>query len=282
MMELHELHLPTNHREVVSRFLAACQADDRIVAAFLGGSYATNHADIYSDLDLYFVTTDSSYQEFPTEKEYFVRQLGVPLFLTDFGNLHGSFFILSNGAEGEIWFGRESDFTNIHSGAYIVLLDKNNILAGQVFSTPTAELSEQRELLRRQIDGFWHELSHFIKAMGRQQLWFAYGQIEVMRRMCVLLARLKYNFSDPYLDENEPYFKIEHALPIETLSPLQSTFCPMEYAAMLQTAKVICRFYQDIAPALAKVHELSYQPDLERMLIKQLRDLPQFPSSLNH
>ena len=37
---------------------AACQQDDRIVAAFLGGSYVTGTADDYSDLDLYLLTTD--------------------------------------------------------------------------------------------------------------------------------------------------------------------------------------------------------------------------------
>ena len=48
-MDLHEIHLPDNHRDVVSRFLAACQADERIVAAFLGGSYAKDKTDKFSE-----------------------------------------------------------------------------------------------------------------------------------------------------------------------------------------------------------------------------------------
>ena len=279
-MDIHELHLPENHRETASRFVAACQADDRIVAAFLGGSYASEDADKFSDLDLYFVTTDESYEDFLLEKERFVHQLGEPFFLEDFGVPHGYCFMLSNTTEGEFWFGSESHFKNIYSGPYKVLLDKKNILVGEAFPAPIADQNKQLEVLQRQIDWFWHELSHFIKAMGRNQLWFAYGQIETMRRMCTRLARLKHNFSDAYLEEDEPYFKIEQSLPIEDLSPLQITFCSMKYDAMLEAAFVLCRFYQDTAPELAKAHHLSYETDLERTWISQLKELSQASSAL--
>jgi hypothetical protein len=103
-------------------------------------------------------------------------------------------------------------------------------------------------------------------------LWFAYGQIEVMRQICVILARLDNNFSDPYIGD-EPYFKLENALDVELLSPLQTTFCPMEYAAMLEAAFVLVDFYRNVAPKLAKMHDIQYQPDLERIMLGQLEDL---------
>ncbi len=272
-MDFHEIQLPDNHQDIVGRFSAACQADDRIVAAFLGGSYANGKADKFSDLDLFFITTDEAYKDFLVEREIFIRLLGEPLFLEDFGLTHGYCFIFSNAAEGDIWFHRESKFKDTYSGPYTVLLDKKGILAGEVFPAHIADQAKQIELLRQQIDWFWHELAHFIKAMGRRQLWFAYGQIEAMRQICVVLARLRYNFLDAYVGGGEPYFKIEQAMPIEELSPLQTTFCAMEYDAMLQVALVICRFYQDVAPSLAEAYNLTYQTDLERMLISQLEAL---------
>ena len=48
----------------MNRFVAACQADERVVAAFLGGSYARGTADAYSDLDLCLITTDEAYEDF--------------------------------------------------------------------------------------------------------------------------------------------------------------------------------------------------------------------------
>src|SRR5215210_3540370 len=123
------MQLPDHYQDVVDRFIAACQADERIVAAFLGGSW----------------------------------------FLEDFGAPHGYFVFFSNGADCEIWFGRESKFHNIHGGPYRVLLDKKGILAGEVFPIHVADPAKQTEILRQQLDWFWHELSHFIKAMGRRQ-----------------------------------------------------------------------------------------------------------------
>ena len=271
-MDSHEIGLPVNHQEVLDNFMAACQADERIVAAFLGGSYARGAADKYSDLDLYFITTDEAYADFLARREHFISLLGEPLFLEDFGLPHGYLFILANGTEGEVWFGRESSFIKLHAGPIKVLLDKKACLEGQVFSRHVADPAAQIETLRQQSDWFWHELAHFIKAMGRRQLWFAYGQIEAMRELCVNLARLSYDFSDDYVGD-EPYFKVEQALPIEQLAPLQKTFCPLEYEAMVQAALVICRFYQEVAPNLAKAHDLTYQSDLEQMMISQLQEL---------
>jgi hypothetical protein len=43
--------------------------------------------------------------------------------------------------------------------------------------------------------------------------------------------------------------------------------------AMLQAALVICRSYYCIAPSLAQAHDLTYQTELERMIIGQLKEL---------
>lgn len=269
----NDLPMPQNHQDFLARFKAVCQADERIVAAFLGGSYAKGRTDQYSDLDLFFITTDEAYEEFLATRESFIRLLGEPLSLEDFGLPYGYLIIYSDGTEADIFFGRESQYKDLHAGPYRVLLDKKGFLTGKAFPVPAADQTKQMEILRRQIDWFWHDLSHLIKAMGRRQLWFAYGELEVLRKYCVILARLRYNFSDPYLAEEEPYFKIEEFLPAEQLAPLEKTICPLEYNAMLQAALVIFRFYQDMAPTLAGAHGLTYQVGLENMMKRQLDEL---------
>ncbi len=271
-MDIHELHMPENHRDVLDRFIATCQKDERILAAFLGGSYANDKADKFSDLDFFFITTDEAYDEFLNEREKFVRLLGEPLFLEDFGVKHGILFILSNGTEGEVWFGSESSYKGIYWGATKTLVDKKRILNGEVFPMRPADPTRQVEMLRQQIDWFWHDLSHFIKAMGRNQLWFAYGELEVIRHVCVVLARLKYNFSDADAGK-EPYFKIERFLPAEELVPLNGTCCPLEYHAMLQAGRDIFLYYQSVAPKLAKEHGIPYKVALEQMMRSQFEEL---------
>jgi predicted nucleotidyltransferase len=261
-----------NHQTVLDRFVAACRADERVVAAFLGGSYARGAADEFSDLDLYLITTDEAFKEFNAAGAGFIQQLGEPVFRENFDIPGTLFFVFADGTEGELGFGRASDFTRLHSGPYLILVDKQNILAGAEFRGAEPALDEQRERLRRTISGFWHDLSHFCTALGRGQLWWAHGQLDELRHICVKLARFKSNFFDDEADE-EAYFKVEKAVSEEQLAPLQTTFCPLEREAMLQAAFAILRYYQEIAPRLAQEHGIVYSTRLEEIMVERLERL---------
>ena len=126
--------------------------------------------------------------------------------------------------------------------------------------------------MRQQIYWFWHDFSHFTKALGRGQLWFAYGELEVLRGCCVNLARLRHNFADAGVGE-EPYFKIEEAIPVEQLEPLLATFCPMEPDAMRQVGHVMLRFYRETVSSLAITHGIPYPAELERLMIDRFEKL---------
>jgi predicted nucleotidyltransferase len=260
---------PHNHQDIINRFVAACQADERIVAATLYGSYARGAADAYSDLDLGLLTTDEAYEDFLAGRETFIRLLGEPLFLEDFDLPHIVFFVFPDGTEVELSFGRESQLQHNHGGPYQVLLDKKNILTEAVFPRRHPTQAESHETLRRLVYWFWHDLSHFIAALGRGQLWWAYGQLEALRRYCVNLVRLRHNFAV----EADGYDKVEQALPVDQLSPLQATCCPLEPRAMLQAALVIVRFYQEAAPFLARTHGIPYPAALDRVMSERLEKL---------
>jgi predicted nucleotidyltransferase len=261
--------LPPTHQTLLNRFVALCQADERILAAFLGGSYARGNADAYSDIDLGLITTDESYADFTAELASFVKRLGEPAFLEDFDSEGIIFFIFPDGTECELVVGHASDFLHIHSGPHQVLLDKTGILNSVSFPAPEADPDKQQEALRRLIYWFWHDLSHFITAMGRNQLWWAYGQLDELRGMCVNLARLHHNFSAQAIG----YEKIEKDLPLELLTPLQPTFCPMERGAMLQAGLTMAQFYKDRAIPLADAHGIPYPYDLEQVMMARLKAL---------
>jgi predicted nucleotidyltransferase len=255
-----------SHQAVIDRFTAACQADERIVAAFLGGSYARGAADAYSDLDLYLITTDGTYEDFYDRREQFMRQLGEPVFLESFDLPNIIFYVFADGAEGELGLGREGDFHHLHGGPHRVLVDKTGILANAIFPWEKVDPTEQVETLRRQIYWFWHDLSHFITAMGRGQLYWAHGQIDVLRQICVNLARLRHDFSAAA----NGYEKVEKVLPIAQLAPLQATYCPLEQEAMRQAGLALVRFYQELARPLAEAHGIAYPERLERVTVGRL------------
>jgi predicted nucleotidyltransferase len=61
---------------IIDRCVAACQADPRVVAAVLSGSYARGTADSHSDIDLAVITTDRVFGEFLGRRTEFLHLLG--------------------------------------------------------------------------------------------------------------------------------------------------------------------------------------------------------------
>ena len=275
----YSVNLYSRHQTFVDRFVQACQLDDRVVAACLIGSYAKGKADQFSDIDLMVITTDSAFEEFCQQRESFLRSLGDLAFLEDFGLPDIAFVMYGDGAEGELYFGSEGRLEQLYDAPFRVLLDKKNILSGANYTLAGKEIdpSKQKEFLHRNISDFWHEMSHFTTAMGRGQFWWARGQMEALRSICVTLARLQNDFSDTDIG-NEPYFKIENCMPVEKLAPLQRTFCPMERDAMLQSVQDILSFYVETARSLAKVHNIPYPESLESVMKIRLKNLQANPA----
>jgi hypothetical protein len=271
-MRSNEIAFRPHHQTVVDRFVLACRSDDRVAAAFLSGSYARGAADEFSDLDLNLVATDAGFPDVICHREDFVRWLGEPVFIEDFGNPHTTLYILSNGTEGELAFGREGDFEQIAHGDFKVLVDKEGILSGAVLAGDPVDPAGQTEDLSRLIAWFWHDFSHFATALGRGKLWWAHGQLEEIRRICVGLARLRHNFSD--LDAaGEAYFKVEESMPVEQLEGLRSTVCSLDQKEMLEAGFAVLAFYRETATALGIAHGLEYPHALDRIMTGRLESL---------
>lgn len=266
------MQLQPNHQVMMDRFITACQADERVAAALLVGSYVKGLADEHSDLDFYLIIIEDAYKDFIADHSAFIQGLGEPLFIEDFDLQDIVFLIFPDGSEVEVSFGRESQLSQILNEPFKVLLDKKNFMAGITPSERQIDHEEQTEKLRRLIYWFWHELSHFTTALARKQLWWAHGQLGALRLYCINLVRLQNNFLDTEIGE-EGYFKIEKAIPVEQLSALKSTSCPMEENAMLESAFIIVRFFRDVATGLAKKHGIIYPEGLDKVMVEKLEKL---------
>jgi hypothetical protein len=248
--------------------VGACSADQRIAAAFLGGSHARDEADAYSDIDLCVVATDESYEDVRDGRIALIERLGEPLFVEDFGT-DTVFFILADGTEGELSVGRAGALDEIEAGPHRTLFDRQGILDDISFPQEAVEPAAQDAALREAISWFWHELSHFIVAIGRDQPWWAAGQLEALRDHCVNLVRIEQGAPAG----EEPYEKLDTMIRTTELSPLTATFVPMERQAMLGAALEIVRFFQKRAPHVAEAHEVDYPIELERLMVHRLDDL---------
>jgi predicted nucleotidyltransferase len=146
----------TEQHTLLHRFVSTCEKDERIVAAFLGGSLVTEKADEWSDVDIYLITTEDGYDSFFAERQAFVRGLGEPVFLEDFNDFGFDMvlFTFPDGTEGELALARESRFEHIHGGPYEVLVDKKGVLAGKTFPLYQPGEEAQRSTLRQLIYSF--------------------------------------------------------------------------------------------------------------------------------
>lgn len=256
---------------LLQRFLTACDDDSRVVAAFLGGSFARGKADEWSDLDIYLITTDEAYDDFFAQRQAFMQRLGTPAFLEDFNEFGFDMvlFTFADGVEGELSMARENKFDHIHGGPYKVLVDKKGLLDGKTFPMYKLTETEQRQTLYHVIYWFWEHVSHFVTAMRREQIWTAYGSLDEMRMKCLKLARLGHDFTA----EHTAYSNVEQIVPEEELLALKPSCCPLEAGAMLEAARTLVQVYQRIAPPLAARHAITYPADLERVVLGRLSKL---------
>ncbi len=268
-MDAPDVMLPPRERALVERFVALCRDDPRVLAAALAGSHARGAADAHSDLDLDVVTTDADHQAFCADAGAFLGWLGEPLFLEDFDLPGIVFFIFEGGAEGELAIGRAGDLTRLHAGPYRVLLDKTGNLTGAELPWPAVGPADQLETLRRLVHWFWHDLSHFVTAMARGQLWWARAQLDELRRYCVNLLRLQQSFDLGA----EGYEKVDLVVPAERLSPLRATYCGLEYGPMLGAGRSTVGVFREIAPLMAQAHGIRYPVELERLMTERLDGL---------
>lgn len=251
---------------VLARLVEACRDDRRTVAAFLGGSLARGEADEHSDIDVSVIVADDAYAEVVSDKEAFVRTLGEPLFLEDFGIEDVAFVILDDGTDLELHFVRAGDLHTVRSGSHRVLLDEEGILEGLEFPPPEIDREAQVDQLRQIVTWFWHDLEHFTTAIARGQLWWAAGQLEQLRHSCVSLVRIEQGV----VVEDEPYWKLDVEISTDALDALRETFAPIEREALLRAGRDVVSFFRRRAPAVAHTHGLEYPTALDELVGSRL------------
>jgi hypothetical protein len=257
-----------SQKRVIESFATVCEQDERIVAAFVGGSFATGTADAFSDVDLYAIVRTDAYDGFLTTHRAFVARFGEPVFLEHFDGFGFDMFvfILDDGVQGELGIARPDHFVHIHGGPYRTLVDKEGLLEGVVFPWQGPSDKEQLTILRDQTQWFWRDVALYSVAMARQRLWTAAGYLASMRRRCVDLARLGEDFG-AWADG---YEKLEDAVPGEVLSDLEGSFPVFELGALAKAADCLIAFYRQIAPELARTHGIEYPRSLEAVVLREL------------
>lgn len=254
---------------LLERFAEACRADNRVVASYLTGSHATGTADAHSDVDLCVVAADGLRDAVWADRAALVRALGEPLQIEDFDGHDTVFFFLADGTDGELTVTDVGAMAQSSRGRHRAVHDPDDILAGVAFVGSEPDPDDQVEQLRRCVQWFWHDMAHFAAAMGREQTWWAAGQLNALRGYCANLARLRADFTG-HVDE---FDKLDTAVPAADLAPLASTYVPLDPLQMLVAARTMADYYQEVVPDLAAAHGIPYPTELQALMRARLHAL---------
>ena len=257
--------------KIIELFAAACGRDDRVAAAFVGGSFATGKADAFSDLDLYAIIRAKDYEEFLAGHVDFFDQFSNPVFLEHFDGFGFDMFvfIFEDGTQGELSLARPDRFSHIHGGPFRVLLDKDGLLDGAEFPWQRPSASQQKDQLEKHLNWFWRDLSLFVVAINRDQLWTAVGYLESMRLRCINLARIDQDFSS----WADGYEKLESVVPDSKLAAVKASYPSFKRASIIKAAESLISYYQQNAPALAQKHDVAYPFKVEQVVMREFSKL---------
>ena len=250
---------------LIDRLVARAEADERIRALLLYGSHAAGTADEHSDVDIGVVVAKEGFEELIGARDEIVGAAGSALLVFDFGDPTNVHVILEDGTALELIFARESELA--FEGPYRALLDKDGVAERAASRHPEASEPLAAEEVERRIHGFWHDVEHLATALGRGETWWAYGQLDELRRMVIGLARLEADLPP----EDEAYWKADRTLPADLLARLSHTVAPLEPGPIRDGALELLEVYREIASALAAWHGVSYPEELDHLLTDRLR-----------
>jgi predicted nucleotidyltransferase len=247
---------PEPQRSALRAFVSAAREDERIAAAFIGGSFASGSWDAHSDLDLYVVVEEDAYDAFFADRREFVGRLGALLLAEDFNGFGFDMlvFLTDAGAEGELGIGRRSGFGEMHGGPYIAVKDAGGVLPAEFPMVGPSD--EQRAAsLRRTVAWFWRHLALFATAAARGRTWSAFTYLDAARREAFdLVWLLERPEGWP-----EAYEKAELHLDAATLDVLARTVTPLDLDAMRSAARALAAFVADRAPDQVATRDLGRQ-----------------------
>ena len=225
-MEAHDIE------PLIDRLVTVCEPDERVVALLVYGSRAAGDADRFSDLDIGLITTDAAHDDVIAHLGELVRAVGEPLFCEDFGDHSNLHVIYADGAALELFVAAEWELSI--DGPHRVLFDKTGVVEralGRPGNKPDPDAAQ--EDVRRLVVWFWHDVEHIVTAIGRGQTWWAYGQLDELRRICLNLARLSEGGA---VEPSEAYWKVDEAVSAKRLATMEDTVSSLEAGQMLDAA----------------------------------------------
>lgn len=260
---------PEPVRTALDRFRERLEAEARVVAAFIGGSFVTGTWDEHSDLDLYLIVEDTDYDDVFAGRRAFIDAMGEVVLAEDFSGFGFDMviFMLASGVEGELAFGRSSDFSHLHGGPFAVLVDRAGLLEGRNFDYDRPNEDQRRRSIARTVAWFWRNLSLFATAAARGRPWTAYGYLEQARHEALDLVW----WIDAPRSWPGGFEKLEDNVDPDLAGPIESTLVGLDLEGQRAAAIALAGFVAEHGREACLSAGVDYPDGLEDTVRLRLR-----------
>ncbi len=254
-------------RRMIERARSVVADDDRILAAWLVGSFATGEADLYSDVDLHCLITDESVEEFRTTWPETAAEIAGPLaFADNLGSLIGGLVLTTDWWHLDLILHPRSEFDPHDVRGLRPLYDATgDLLPADV--VPRAPNDGPPHFPVKVVTLFLYFLGNLTVTFGRDELLVAHGGLTALRDLLIELMLAERGVRrvggnkrlNPFLSDEQRTF-------LETIPAAATT--PADITA---TARVISREFIRRGKLLAERTGATWPTALEDAAIAHLR-----------
>lgn len=246
-------------KAILKRILEVLGSDNRVRAFFIGGSFATEKADRYSDLDLYILVDDKQYESFIKDRLEMAQQVAPVLFYGDVvHDFHLFIVIFENMMKADLGIAPASKFIHIHTGPFKVLLDRDKLLSDISFTkeVPIQDLKRELEAITQ---WFWYDIFVITSELCKGDLWTSHLVIERARTKLANLIRIR------CLPQHEPmgYNKLGRHIKSRELAPLMKTFYTFNKKKMSDAVNTLVKIFEKEARFLCRKYRIPYPQHLQ-------------------
>jgi predicted nucleotidyltransferase len=254
------LDLLSAHRVLLERAMNYFQGDDRVVGMILGGSLAHGTADFYSDVDLYIVARDESFEAVFDERDVAAEALGSHLFRFAVDPItRGSqdYYVAYRGPiKFDFMYYRESEV--VPGPKWIgcpALKDTTGLVNDVLTRSRDLPPPPTQEVLLHLNQKFWTWCWYVFGKIMRGELWEALDGLHTVRRDA-LLPMLDWTSGRPH----EGYRRLERKLDPEMAERLAATVAPLEAEALHDALQAAIVLFCDLREPVFELRGLAFDP----------------------
>jgi len=254
------------HDEYLHALISKVESDDRIIAAWLEGSFGRGNADRYSDLDIHLLLAQAHVDEFRAKTAVWLSTL-TPLVLFNWlfdGMLANA--LADNGLRIDLVLHADDTITLTPDKAR-VLVDKGDRIHFDQ-NTSSTNPAPSADTLEQQTKEFWRCIALLPSVVGRNELITGFMGLTVEVNLLVDILLAGYGIARDRGVKNLNQF-----LPSDLRQALQAALFMdgLSAASLAQAHLHLAKVMQQHGPIIAAKHEYVYPANLETTVLRYVQ-----------